>query len=309
VLPEAEEDTRRMIPYWHDAVGFLGDTFGPYPFRADKYAVVHTPFLGMGYQTLNSYGSSFQLNAFGFDWLHFHEAAHEWWGNLVTASDWRDFWIHEGFATYAEALYAEHLAEEAGEDGLDAYRRYASAWTGRIQNVIPIAPRASRSTVQMTRLPDGRGSNDIYFKGAMVLHMLRWMVDDDDAFRLALRRLAYPDPELEAVTDGRQARFVSTADVVTAFALHTPLTAAQVEALFAIYLRQPDLPRLGLTRQGATATLRWETPDALPLALPVEVVVDGLRHRLSMTDGTATFRAPPEADVVVDPDSWLLIAD
>ena len=35
----------------------------------------------------------------------FHELAHEWWGNYLSVSDWADFWIHEGFAIYSEALF------------------------------------------------------------------------------------------------------------------------------------------------------------------------------------------------------------
>lgn len=58
---------------------------------------------------------------------HFHEMAHEWWANLGTAPDWRDFWVHESFATYAEALYAEDLARRAGNARADTvYARYVA---------------------------------------------------------------------------------------------------------------------------------------------------------------------------------------
>ena len=32
---------------------------------------------------------------------------HEWWGNFLSVANWSDFWIHEGFDTYAEALFIE----------------------------------------------------------------------------------------------------------------------------------------------------------------------------------------------------------
>ena len=54
---------------------------------------------------------------------------------------------------------------------------------------------------------DGRGGpgQDIYFKGAWVLHTLRYLIGDDAFFR-ALRRMAYPRKEMESYTDGRQQR-------------------------------------------------------------------------------------------------------
>ena len=59
----------------------------------------------MEHQTLIAYGDEFEMNRVGFDWLLLHELAHEWWGNKITVGDWADFWIHEGFATYSEAVY------------------------------------------------------------------------------------------------------------------------------------------------------------------------------------------------------------
>ncbi|MDQ3666397.1 MAG: hypothetical protein M3410_07390 [Acidobacteriota bacterium] len=47
----------------------------------------------MEHQTIIAYGNNFKFDADGFDWLMFHELGHERWGNLVTASDWREFWI------------------------------------------------------------------------------------------------------------------------------------------------------------------------------------------------------------------------
>ena len=63
----------------------------------------------------------FTDNAYGFDEILLHEVAHEWWGNKITVSDWADFWIHEGFATYAEALYVDDTLGE--ERYLDYMRR------------------------------------------------------------------------------------------------------------------------------------------------------------------------------------------
>ena len=50
------------------------------------------------------------------DWLIAHELAHQWWGDLVTCRDWAHLWLNEGFASYAEALWAEHAK---GKDEYD----------------------------------------------------------------------------------------------------------------------------------------------------------------------------------------------
>ena len=67
----------------------------------------------MEHATLIAYGNKFRYNEHGYDWLMLHEYGHEWWANLVTASDWRDFWIHEGFQSYMDSLYLEHLGKKA----------------------------------------------------------------------------------------------------------------------------------------------------------------------------------------------------
>ena len=92
----------RQMP---EVLAVLGRRFGEYPFFADKFWVAQAPYLGMEHQTIVAYGAGFSDNEFGFDELLLHEVAHEWWGNKITAPDWGDFWIHEGFASYAEALY------------------------------------------------------------------------------------------------------------------------------------------------------------------------------------------------------------
>jgi aminopeptidase N len=177
----------------------------------------------------------------------------------------------------------------------------------RLQNVAPVAPTEPRSTTQMYFLPDGQFNGDIYFKGAMVLHTLRWMLGDA-AFMRALRRLPYPDPALEQSTDCAACRFVSTADVQAAFEAEAGRDLAGV---FAVYLRQPALPTLEVERAGDRMGLRWLVPtDVLPpgasFDVPVEIAIDGRRARVEMPGGEASMTVPGGAEVVVDPSRWVL---
>ena len=309
VLPERAADARRQLPGFLDALGFLERTFGPYAFAEDGYKVLHTPYLGMEHQTLIAYGSTFQDNAYGFDWLHFHELAHEWWANAATAPDWRDFWIHESFANYAEALYAEDLAARAGGDARAAYLDYIADVRGRITNTLPVAPRETRTTKQMYTLPDSGFNGDIYFKGSWFLHTLRFLFQDDDAFLAVF-------PAILQTADGP--RFVSTVDVERALgdAFRRARPGAGPLAPYAeVYLRHAALPRLDVVRgaDGAFAELAWTVPGGVEgFELPVPVRVGGDRpggyQIVPMPGGRGRVALGEGATLEVDPDGEILFS-
>src|SRR5690606_21766292 len=102
------------------------------------------------------------------------------------------------------------------------------------------------------------GDNDVYYKGAWLLHTVRYAIDDDDAFFRALRRMTYPTPEREQVTDGSHTRFATTDDFRRVFEMES---GEELGDLFRLYLYQPDLPRLVTTREPDRLRLRWETPE------------------------------------------------
>ena len=122
VLPESEEKARKQFAMVPELVRFFSEKFGPYPFPDDKFALAETPIWGMEHATVIAYGNSFpdairdtgavdpyELRNKLYDYVLVHEAAHEWWGNAISAASWGDFWLHEGFSTYAEALWVEHV--------------------------------------------------------------------------------------------------------------------------------------------------------------------------------------------------------
>ncbi|MFQ5747732.1 MAG: M1 family metallopeptidase [Gemmatimonadota bacterium] len=295
VLPEDVEKGRALLPEIEDHLRFFERNLGPYPFRRDKYGVAQTPYLGMEHQSIIAYGANFDDGAmtggvdWGFDALHQHEASHEWWGNLVTNADWKDMWLHEGFASYMQPLYLEQT------QGREAYDAYMASIRPRITNAAPVAPRASRSSGQMY-------GGDIYFKGAWILHTLRYLIGDD-AMALALRRMAYPDPALESTTDGRAARFATTDDFRH---IAEAASGMDLDWFFEVYLRQPVLPRLEAQRTPEGLDLRWVVPDALAFPMPVEIEVDGERRRIEMPDGTARVSLPLGAAFRLDPGSAIL---
>ncbi len=306
VLPEDFEKGQPFFLEILDHLRFFEETLGPYPFRADKYGVAQTPHLGMEHQTIIAYGAGFDNTAMtgrdaGFDALHHHELSHEWWGNLVTNAHWSDMWLHEGFGSYMQALYAEHLQDQKvlqeGENppGENAYHAYMASLRGGIANSQPLAPREVYAAREIY-------GGDLYVKGAWVLHTLRFLIGEEK-LRLALRRMAYPDPALENVTDGCACRFATTDDFLH---LVEEITGMDLDWFFEVYLRQPALPTLVTQQRGDVLELAWQTPQDLPFPMPVEVQLGQEVRRLEMVDGRGSLTVPEGVEPVVDPRNWVL---
>lgn len=295
VLPEDLDKGRKLFPEILDHVRFFEKLCGPYPFRADKYGVAQTPHLGMEHQSIIAYGANFNNGSmtggkdWGFDALHHHELAHEWWGNLVTNFDWRDMWLHEGFGSYMQGLYIEEIS------GPETYREFM-ARTRRFRNTLAVAPLATRSAAEIYRAP-------IYSKGAWILHTLRYVMGDD-AFFKAIRRMAYPDPAMEKITDGSQTRFATTADFQT---ICEAEYGGALSWFFDLYLRQPALPTLHSEIANGQWQLSWETPDGLPFPMPVELLLDGKLVRKEVPKEGLTIPVKKGDKPEVDPAGWLLM--
>jgi len=301
VLPEHFEKGTGLVEQVKSFLAFYEEYAGPYPFRAEKLGIAETSHLGMEHQTIIAYGNKFKNNEDGFDGLMFHELAHEWFGNMVTASDWRDMWLHEGFASFMDTLYVERL------HGKEAYQKAMANRMTHLRNKQAVAPRESRTTVQIyMAAPDYTSSDgDIYGKGAVILHTLRYLIGDK-AFFTALKQMAYLDPAMEKVTDGRQVRFANTDDFL---AIAEKTSGFKLDWFFEVYLRQPKLPRLIAERQGNQLKLHWDVPEGLPFPMPVEVKIGNSTKRYEMSQGFATVPIESGQTFVVDPQSWILRAE
>lgn len=296
VLPESYENGAKLIAETKKYNAFFEKYLGPFPFRKIKLGIVETPHLGMEHSTHIAYGNKFRFAPDGFDWLMFHEFGHEWWSNLVTADDWRDFWIHEGFQSFMDTLWVEETK------GKEAYFTAMKARQRGFRNKQPVAPREPKISYQVYMAePDFLTSDgDIYGKGAYVLHTLRYLIGDDAFFR-ALRRMSYPTKEMERITDGSQTRLVTTDDFL---AIAEAESKMDLDWFFELYLRQPKLPRLVTSNNENVLSLKWETPNNMPFAMPVDVEVDGKIQRVDMKNGSATVKFNNKASV--DPNGWVL---
>lgn len=115
-----------------------------------------------------------------------HELAHQWFGDMITARTSQDHWLQESFATHYDMLYQR---EAFGEDHYAMKRREAqrSALNASLQDYRPIA-HSQAGTVRH------------YPKGAVVLHMLRYVVGDEQfnaTIKYYLEKHAYKNVDSE----------------------------------------------------------------------------------------------------------------
>ena len=152
-------------------VALFGRLFGPYPFGS--YTVVVTEDrleIPVEAQGVSMFGS----NHLGAGWegerLIAHELAHQWFGNSLTVGDWRDIWLHEGFACYAEWLWSQ----ASGGRSADGHAR---AWHERLA-------RLPQDVVLADPGPADLFDDRVYKRGALTLHALRLSLGDEVFFRL-----------------------------------------------------------------------------------------------------------------------------
>ena len=272
---------------------FYEATIGPFPFGDEKMGVVETPHLGMEHQTINAYGNGYKLDGKGYDWLLQHELAHEWFGNQLTNADWDDMWLHEGFGTYMQPLYARWLnGERAMQSELQTMRLTLS-------NRFPLVSGKPQDAGTVYEAETGPGL-DLYYKGALIAQTLRLYIGDD-AFYESVRRLVYgrPDPKPGNFVP----RYATTPEFI---AIVNDVTGRDLGWFFDAYLYQAALPDLVMTRDGERVTLEWKTGNGRPFPLPVDVEVDGHTRTLPMINGHATFTAPARAHILLDPGSKVL---
>jgi aminopeptidase N len=148
------------------------ELFGPYPL-ADGYTVVVTddPLeIPLEAQGVSIFGANHCNGTRTSERLIAHELAHQWFGNSVTARQWRDIWLHEGFACYAEWLWSEH---SGGPSADELARLHHAQLRAKPQDLLLVDPGARD-------MFDDR----VYKRGALTLHALRGRLGSDNFFAL-----------------------------------------------------------------------------------------------------------------------------
>ncbi|MGW1911874.1 M1 family metallopeptidase [Streptomyces sp. NPDC002076] len=142
--------------------------FGPYPYRSAGAIVDHAPAVGYALETQTRplYDSAPDIGTL------VHESAHQWFGDSVSLTAWKDIWLNEGFATYAEWLYTEQHGGDSAQKTFDTL--YARPASDHLWAFPPGDPGSGKNIFD----------TPVYARGAMTLHQLRKAVGDRDFFRI-----------------------------------------------------------------------------------------------------------------------------
>jgi aminopeptidase N len=148
-----------------DLIAWLEQRFGPYPF-ASAGAMHIDEFTGMETQTMIT------LPMDASPAILLHELAHQWFGDSVTPRDWRDMWLNEGWAMYAQVLYEEDRLGVDLDDRLADFRKRDARL--RAEHGPPAR-----------YIPGHFGSPNVYYPPALMLHAIRQQIGDTQFFAMA----------------------------------------------------------------------------------------------------------------------------
>jgi len=290
VLADWEEEILRTSPM----ITAFSELLMDYPFADEKYGHAMAPMGGgMEHQTMTT------LQNFNF-FLVAHELAHQWFGDHITCGNWQDIWINEGFASYMEYVAAQRLIGQ----------QFADDW---MNNAMSIARGETEGSVYV---PAGE-VEDVYRlfdyglsykKGAILLHMIRYHLNDDELFFGALRD--YLDQYGEGLATGEDFREVLEAH-----------SGIDFSCFFEQWYYGEGFPRFQVHwgQEGDSLVIRSEQNAVVPAVTPffrtpfdIEIrYLDGNSEKVRLMQDapvvdTSIAVAGPVDDLLFDPDGWLL---
>ncbi|MFN8593605.1 MAG: M1 family metallopeptidase [Thermomicrobiales bacterium] len=177
----------------------FSDRFGPYPFESFGNTVFADSSLDAALETQGIVG--FDQSAVSERTVA-HELAHQWFGDSVSLERWQDIWLNEGFARYAETIWA------GAAHGEDAANASLQQQIGSFANAVRGSGEAGAKIGDPG--PDNLFSEVVYAGGALLLDDLRHTIGDEAFFRL-LKAWAARHADANASTDD----FIALAEEVS----------------------------------------------------------------------------------------------
>ena len=265
VLDYHEEIGKNHFKQSKDIIRFFEKYFGEFQWWDDGYKIIEVSYLGMEHQSAVTYGNnwsnwggerSWTNKYYGIvDGLLFHETAHEWWGNSITAIDPAHMWIQEGFAVYSEALFIEYKL------GYNVMVDFLLKKREGIKNNLPIVGPVNENYWAF---------GDSYNKGAWVLHTLRNVIDNDDLWFSILKNFAIDNAKSHVSTE----TFLNY--IIRA-------TEKNYQLVFYQYFYDHRPPTFEYYQEGQMFYYRWSNVIS-GFAMPVNIDLNGVEKRLEVSE-------------------------
>jgi aminopeptidase N len=160
VDPAVAGESADLLARIPEIMEWATDNFGPYPFSSIGAIVVPTNEVKYALETQTR--PVFPVEQFDVETL-VHEIAHQWYGNSVTPESWKDMWLNEGLATYAEWIWAEDFEDTPAQESFEEAFADEDNWA--------FPPADPPSAAEVSDPP-------VYGRGAMVIHKIRQAVGE-----------------------------------------------------------------------------------------------------------------------------------
>lgn len=236
-----------VFPWWNDGCRFVESTFA---------AMEHQSCIAMGDEYYKDWKDTINSTLV-------HEMAHEWWGNSVTGKDYCDIWIHEGMATYSEALFLEKFL------GKEDYYERMGKMVRSTYNRIPIHKQCGVVYNSWTNGAD----QDIYPKGALMMHSLRILVNDDVLFMNALKQI-----QIDFAVQN-----VSSEEMVVKL---NELLLDDYSPMLNWYLDETKPPQLEIKMDRVNGKLYYKWAKEIPLMMRQELLISKNDEQISINPTT-----------------------
>ena len=251
-------------------IDFMEAIYGEYPGKKDGFKLVEITNRSKFHQASMTVDHEYKNIYKDIDFAMLHAIAHEWWGGSVSVGDLSDIWIEEALASYTELLYLEHVY---GYD-FDELRNDLFWYRTRVQNKTPlVGPSGVRHW--------GLDETDPFTKGVMLLHSLRYAVDDDDLF-MGILKSFYQKHRMSTVTS-------------TDFIEHVEMETSEKYKWFFyqfLYRRKPPklMYRVTGDRNDATMAFEYHWVDCYEhFTMPIPIIAAGKTYRIYPTTKTQSI--------------------